>query len=148
MGKSLVTNPFLGNRFLEKLLKRYFRGGTAVFYFQRELDRGVGAQFRRHIERIIKPRINNQVACCLEMASDFFWNTVMQSMSPSGSKPARGERFKTGHSEVRDSYHFWFFNQGIFGCEIKRAGAELRALARGPGGRRFVGLPAFLVFLG
>jgi hypothetical protein len=35
-------------------------------------------------------------------------------LSPSGTKPARGERFKTGHSEVRDSYHFWFFNQGIF----------------------------------
>jgi hypothetical protein len=35
-------------------------------------------------------------------------------LSPSGTKPARGERFKTGHSEARDSYHFWFFNQGIF----------------------------------
>jgi len=31
--------------------------------------------------------------------------------------------------------------------EVKRAGAELRALARGPGSRGFVGLPAFLVFL-
>jgi hypothetical protein len=39
-----------------------------------------------------------------------------QMMSPSGTKPARGERFKTGHSEVWDLYHFWFFNQGIFGA--------------------------------
>ena len=38
----------------------------------------------------------------------------MGALSPSGTKPARGERFKTGHSEVWDSYHFWFFNQGIF----------------------------------
>jgi hypothetical protein len=35
-------------------------------------------------------------------------------VSSSESKPARGERIKTGHSEVRDSYHFWFFNQEIF----------------------------------
>ena len=31
-------------------------------------------------------------------------------------------------------------------CQIKRAGAELRVLARGPGGRLFTDLPAFLVF--
>lgn len=31
---------------------------------------------------------------------------------------------------------------------VKRAGAELRALARSPGGRRFVELPASFVFLG
>ena len=40
--------------------------------------------------------------------------TATPTLSPSGTKPARGERFKTGHSEVWDSYHFWFFNQGIF----------------------------------
>ena len=34
-------------------------------------------------------------------------------LSPSGSKPARDERFKTGHFEVKDSYHFWFSKQGI-----------------------------------
>ena len=34
-------------------------------------------------------------------------------LSPSGTRPARGERFKTGHSEVRDSYHFCFFNQEV-----------------------------------
>jgi hypothetical protein len=37
-----------------------------------------------------------------------------KKLSSSESKPARGERIKTGHSEVRDSYHFWFFNQEIF----------------------------------
>ena len=36
------------------------------------------------------------------------------SVSPSGSKPARGERFKTSHPEVRDSYHFCFFSQRFF----------------------------------
>jgi hypothetical protein len=38
---------------------------------------------------------------------------VIAILSPSGSKPARDERFKTGHFEVKDSYHFWFSKQGI-----------------------------------
>ena len=40
----------------------------------------------------------------------------------------------------------------IVSSEVKRAGAERRALARGPGGRRFVGLgfglPVFVLFSG
>ena len=39
-----------------------------------------------------------------------------------------------------------FFQSRDFRSELERAGAELRALARGPGGRGFVGLPVFLVF--
>jgi len=35
-----------------------------------------------------------------------------------------------------------------FSWEIERAGAELRALVRGPGGQRFVGFATSLVFLG
>jgi hypothetical protein len=38
-------------------------------------------------------------------------------MSPSGSKPASDERFKTGHSEVKDSYHFCWFNQVVLAAE-------------------------------
>ena len=38
----------------------------------------------------------------------------LSEMSPSGSKPARGERFKTSHPEVRDSYQFFLFDQVIF----------------------------------
>jgi hypothetical protein len=38
----------------------------------------------------------------------------MGILSPVSSKPAREGRFKTGHSEARDSYHFCFFSQGIF----------------------------------
>jgi hypothetical protein len=46
--------------------------------------------------------------------ADLLKDKNIAPVSPSGTKPARGERFKTGHSEVWDSYHFWFFNQGIF----------------------------------
>jgi hypothetical protein len=34
-------------------------------------------------------------------------------LSPSGSKPAKGERFKTSHPEVSNSYHFCWFKQGV-----------------------------------
>jgi len=34
-------------------------------------------------------------------------------VSPSGSKPAKEERFKTSHPEVINSYHFWWYKQGV-----------------------------------
>jgi hypothetical protein len=34
-------------------------------------------------------------------------------VSPVTSKPASGGRFKTSHSEVRDSYHFYWFKQAV-----------------------------------
>jgi hypothetical protein len=35
--KAFIGNPLLLYRLLEKLLERYFRGRTAIFYLQREL---------------------------------------------------------------------------------------------------------------
>lgn len=35
-------------------------------------------------------------------------------MSAVTSKPASWGRIKTSHSEVKDSYHFWILDQGIF----------------------------------
>jgi len=39
----------------------------------------------------------------------FLW-----AMSSGSLKADNGGHIKTGHFEVKDSYHFWFFKQGVF----------------------------------
>ncbi len=43
----------------------------------------------------------------------FAVTTSSAEMSPVTSKPAKRGRIKTGHFEVRSSYHFYFFNQEV-----------------------------------
>jgi hypothetical protein len=68
---------------------------------------------------------------------------ALVGVSPSESKPASGERFKTSHPEA--GFHnrfglsfkcFSFGRCGSFGCRIIEPGPSCRASARGPGGRR------------
>jgi len=74
-------------------------------------------ELRQKHQTLIRDKASNQTNAGLLLDYLFEQPIVnVRLVSPSGTKPARGERFKTGHSEARDSYHFWFFNQGISGA--------------------------------
>ena len=45
--------------------------------------------------------------------SSIIHGALLAHVSPSGSKPAKGERFKTSHPEVSNSYHLCWYKQGV-----------------------------------